>query len=476
MVRKNHLRPTLSLHLSQRLAMTPSLLQKIELLTLSRLELSELLTQELTENPILEEEVTSEGEPAEKTQKAEKDAEQEEESYEEFDYEYFFGEYLNPEPSRREWESDGDQPSFELFLAHPSSLNDHLNWQLNLCEVPEEVYDIAYYIIGNINEDGYLTTSLGEIAETLEAPVKKVEEALKVVQGMDPVGVGCRDLQECLLLQIRAAGLEGLLAERLVKNYLSLLQMKKFKEVAKELQCELEDISQALETIRTFSPRPGQKYNSQKPVYIQPDVYIYKVGDDYQIGVNDDGLPRLRLNRTYRRLLKEDNVAKEAKSYIRERFRSAMELLKSIDQRQQTIYRVCTVIMNRQRDFLDRGLMHLKPMLIKDVAEELGVHSSTISRVVANKYAHTPQGMMELRKFFTVGVESARGENVSVVHVKQKIRKIIEGEHSRKPLSDQKICKLLNQEGIQITRRTVAKYRDQLNILGSRERKMAFLF
>ncbi len=476
MVRKNQLKPTLSLQLSQRLTMTPSLLQKIELLTLNQLELSDLLTQKLAENPILEEMATSEGEVAEKTQKTEKDSEQEEENYEDFDYEYFFGEYLNPEPSRREWESDGNWPSLEVFLAHPSSLNDHLNWQLNLCEIPKEVYDIAYYIIGNINEDGYLTTTLDEIAETLEAPVEKVKKALKVVQGMDPVGVGCRDLQECLLLQIRAAGLEGLLVEQLVKNYLSLLQMKKFKEVAKELHCELEDISQALETIRTYSPRPGQKYNSEKPVYIQPDVYIYKVGDDYQIGVNNDGLPRLKLNRTYRRLLKEGNVAKEAKSYIKERFRSAMELLKNIDQRQETIYRVCSVIMNRQRDFLERGLTYLKPMLIKDVAEELGVHSSTISRVVANKYAHSPQGIMELRKFFTVGVESARGENISVVYLKQKIKKIIDQEDSMNPLSDQKICKLLNQKGIQITRRTVSKYRYQLNILGSRERKLAFLF
>jgi RNA polymerase sigma-54 factor len=473
-VRRGQLRPSLNVRLSQRLAMTPSLLQKIELLTLNRMELSELLTQELTENPVLEEiPEASDGEIVDRAK--EKAAQEESDGYDDVDYESFFGEYLGSTYQGREFESTDDKPSFDLFLASESSLIDHLNWQLNLSEMPRDVHQIASYMVGNINDDGYLTTTLEEIAAAFDVPLEKVQAALDVVQELDPTGVGARDLQECLLLQIRAAGLSGTLVEHLVQDHLGLLQAKKYKDIAKSLGCELDDISRALDTIRRFSPKPGEKFSSGKPMYIQPDVYIYKVGDEYQISVNDDGMPKLRLNKSYRELLKGSGVSKDTKSFIKERFRSAIELLKSIDQRQQTIYRVCVAVINRQTEFLDRGLMYLRPMLIKDIAEELGVHSSTISRVVANKYAHTPQGVIELRKFFTVGVESSEGENVSIVHVKEKIKKIIANENSSKPLSDQKIAKVLNQEGIQITRRTVAKYRDQMHLPGSRDRKSAVL-
>lgn len=451
--------------------MTPSLLQKIELLTLNRLELSELLQQELSENPVLEE--TQERMELEDS-KSDKDSE-DQDSMEDFDYEYFFGEYLSPSQKRSEYEHPDDRPSFETFLSSTPSLSDHLNWQLNLLETAPEIHDIAYFIIGNINSDGYLTASVEEIAEELEVSEEQVEEALRVVQSLDPPGIASRDLQECLLYQIRAAGWTGSLAESLIQDCLSELQARRYREIAKQLHCDLDDISEALEVIRQFSPRPGQKYGSQEPVYIQPDVYIRKSENGYEVAVADDGMPKLRLNRVYRALLRENNVSKDTKSFIKERMRSAIELLKSIDQRQQTIYRVCEVIVDRQKDFLDSGIMGLKPMLIKDVAEELEVHSSTISRVVSNKYAHTPQGIVELRKFFTVGVESANGENVSTVQVKEKIRRIIEEEDRKKPLSDQKIAKLLNRDGIQITRRTVAKYRDQMNIVGSRDRKMAVM-
>ncbi len=478
MVRRGQLRPTLSVRLTQRLAMTPSLLQKIELLTLSRMELSELLNQELAENPVLEEAADQDYEvpaerPAAETATAES-SEESKENYEDFDYEYFFGEYLTPSSGgQREHESDDDRPSFDLFLANPSTLADHLTWQLNLSDVRPGIREVAVYIIGNINEEGYLATSVEEIAAALSVAQPQVEVALRVVQSLDPTGVGARTLQECLILQLRAADLGDSLEERLVQDYLPLIQAKKYKEIAKELDCETEDIVDALETLRRFSPKPGLKFSSDKPIYVQPDVYIFKVDDEYQIQLNDDGMPRLRLNRAYREMLKEQHVSKDTKSFIKERFRSALELLKSIDQRQQTIYKVCVAIVNRQRDFLDRGLLYLRPMLIKDVAEELGVHSSTISRVVANKYAHTPQGVIELRKFFTVGVESTDGENLSIVHVKERIKRIIGNENSSRPLSDQKIARILNQEGIQITRRTVAKYRDQMHVPGSRERKSA---
>lgn len=470
-VKRPQLRTSLNIHLSQRLAMTPSLLQKIQLLTLGRMELSELLSQELMENPVLEEaeESTADLEIAEKP--PEKEKTEESEVADDFDYEYFLDGYLNSTPQDREYERPEERPSFETFLVHPTSLSDYLNGQLDLCEISEDIHDIAYYIVGNINEDGYLTLTVEEIAEALEVALHQVEEALQVVQGLDPTGVGSRNLQECLLIQIRAAGLEGTLVERLVRGYLLLIEGRQFKEIARDLGCELEEISHALEILRRFSPKPGEKYSSKEPLYIQPDVFIQKVGDEYEVVMNDDGLPKLRLNSSYRELLRGNSVSKDTKSFIKERFRSALELLKSVDQRQQTIYRVCKVIVRRQRDFLEKGLIQLKPMLIKEVAEELGVHSSTISRVATNKYAHTPQGVIELRRFFTVGVESTDGENVSIVHVKEKIKKIVEEENPQKPLSDQKISRLLNQQGIQITRRTVAKYRDQMRCPGSRERK-----
>jgi RNA polymerase sigma-54 factor len=454
--------------------MTPSLLQKIELLTLNRLELSDLLNQELSENPVLEETAGAEGEGSEKAEEKEKSDDTE--GYDDFDYEYFFGEYLSPSSRSREWEGKSEQPSFELFLATPSTLSDHLNWQLNMDEVDSENRDICYFIIGNIDEDGYLMLPVEEIAQSLQVSEEQVEKALQIVQNLDPIGVGSRDLQECLLIQLRAIGLGGSLVEKLVLDYLPLIQAKKFKELSKEVGCDLEKIAEAMETIRSFSPKPGQKYSTQSPVYIQPDVHIYKVGDEYEISLNNDGMPKLRLSRAYRELLKKKDVSKETKSFVKERFRSAMELLKSVDQRQQTIYRACVAIVARQKGFLDHGATSLKPMLIKDVAEELGVHSSTVSRVVANKHAHTPQGVIELRKFFTSGIENSDGENLSVVQVKEKIKVILANEDTNKPLSDQKISSLLNDDGIQITRRTVAKYRDQMHIPGSRERKMAVLF
>jgi RNA polymerase sigma-54 factor len=315
-----------------------------------------------------------------------------------------------------------------------------------------------------------------EIAESLLASVDQVEKALRIVQNLDPIGIGSRDLQECLLLQIRAADLEGALVEKLVQAHLPLVEAKKFNELAKAMDCELEEVALAMETLRSLSPKPGEKYSSQSPTYIQPDVHIQKVDDEYQIALNNDGLPQLRLSRAYRELLKQKNVSKDTKSFVRERFRSAMELLKSVDQRQETIYRACEAIVKHQGDFLDHGTVYLKPMLIKDVAEELGVHSSTVSRVVANKHAHTPQGVIGLRKFFTSGIESVDGTSLSVVYVKEKIKVIIANEDNKKPYSDQRIAILLNDNGIQITRRTVAKYRDQLNISGSCGRKMAVLF
>lgn len=453
---------------------TPSLLQKIELLTLTHQELLEMIQEELASNPVLEEGAVQQlAQAVNETPK--NGSEDGSGAVDESDPEYYFklSEYLAPSQRRLDYEVPDQGPTFEAFLAEAPTLSEHLLSQLNLLEIDEEEYEIAYYIIGNINGDGYLMAKLSEIALALEVEVERVEETLKVVQALDPTGVGCRSLQECLLLQMPEVGLEGSLAERLVRDFSEDLENRRYKEIMRRLRCSLEDIGEAVEQIRHLNPRPGQKFNSTEPVYIQPDVYIYKTEDGFQISLADEGMPRLRLSSTYRQLLRDSSTSKETKSFIRERMRAAIDLLKSVDQRHQTIFRVCEAIVRRQPDFLEKGILFLKPMLIKDIAEELEVHSSTISRVVSNKYAHTPQGIVELRKFFTVGVEGADGENVSTIQVKERIRRIIEQENRDKPLSDQKISRMLNKDGIQITRRTVAKYRDQMNILGSRERKLA---
>ncbi|HEY2934936.1 MAG TPA: RNA polymerase sigma-54 factor [Acidobacteriota bacterium] len=532
-LRRGGLRPSLNVQLSQRLAMTPSLLQKIELLTLSRMELSEMLTEELMENPVLEEiqeavdqevsdsaevEIELEALAARKEKEKEQPPNQEEysddadETIREIDY--YFDQYSGMGSFNTREYPDEDRPSFETFLVSPLSLLDHLEWQLNLSDAPADLCEIARYLIGNITDDGYLTVTLEEAAQSMQASLEAVEKAHQLVMQLDPVGVGGRNFQECLLVQIRQLSGPDTIAEQLILNHLPLIQQHKLKEIAKELGCTAEEVTDAVQVLRTLSPKPGQKYSSQKPRYIEPDIYIFKTEGvysclehpeyrislpgfcpvklkdrdgtlmntlcgrelvDYEIEMNEDGLPKLRLSASYRELLKTNNLPKESRNYIKEKWRSAQELLKSVSQRKHTIYRVCASIVRRQREFLEQGVTQLKPMLIKELADELGVHSSTISRTVTNKYVHTPQGVMELRSFFTVGVESSEGDNLSIVHVKHKIKQIIENENGKKPLSDQKIANMLNREGIQITRRTVAKYRDQMSVPGSRERKSALV-
>ena len=465
------LRTTLTVKLSQRLTMTPALLQKIELLTLNRLELAEMLQQELAENPVLEEAAGGAELTLEPTDQDE-NPDGADNPFADIDVEYFFEEYLPP-PARTRSEPGSleDKPSFESFLATPVTLQDHLNWQLNLTEVTPEIHRIAHFIIGNVNSDGYACVSNDEICEQLEVSVEDVERALQTVQSFDPPGVAARDLGECLLIQLESLDLSEGLAGELLRDHLADMEVRKTPELARRVGRGIEEVEEALKVIRTLSPKPGQRYDWKEPEYVQPDVYIQKTEDGYSVAVSDDGLPRLRLSNAYRSLLRQKTTSRETKSFIRERFRSAIELLKSVDQREATIYRVCRAIIDRQTPFLDRGVLYLRPMLIKEIAEELKVHSSTISRVVANKYAHTSQGIVELRRFFSVGVEGRNGQSFSTVQVKEMIRKIIEAENVSRPLSDQKIAQGLNREGIQITRRTVAKYRDQMNIAVSRQRR-----
>jgi len=354
-------------------------------------------------------------------------------------------------------------------------LDDHLNWQLRLSFVEPKIADIAREIIGNLNEDGYLLLSMEELMGITGCTEEEAETALRAVQALDPVGVGARDLRECLLLQLQALELRDSLAWKIVEEHLPLLESHKFKEIASRTGSTFSEVLKAVETIRRLIPKPGQKYNPEKATYVQPEVTIAKVDGDYVIIQNDEGMPQLRLNASYRELLKVNGIGNETKAFVREKFRSAVDLLRSVNQRRQTIYKVCVCIVNRQRDFLERGPSALHPMLIKDVASELGVHSSTISRVVTNKYVDTPQGVIELRKFFTMGVESPDGEELSIVQVKLKIKKLIEGENRNKPYSDNQIGQLLHRDNIFITRRTVAKYREQMQIPGSRERRIGLL-
>ena len=483
MSRRPFLRQSLDLRLSQRLTLTPSLLQKIELLQLNKLELQEMLNRELIENPLLEEIPEAEiprdllladtGMPDEIIPR-ETQPSRERDSFEEIDFRYFFDEYLNTGYRNREVE-DIDRPGFETFLSQAPSLEEYLNWQLGLMEISPGIARAAAEIIGNLNEDGYLGMSIEELIDVCGCDRAEAEEGLRVVQDMDPIGVGARDLRECLLLQLANLDMRDSLAWKIIDEHSGLLEVRKFKEIASATGVSFDEVLLAVGRIKGLIPKPGLKYSNQKATYVQPEVVITKVDEEFVIILNDEGMPQLRVNEGYRALLKNKDIDGDARDYLKEKFRSAGDLLRSVSQRKQTIYKVCVCIVNRQKEFLENGPTHLKSMLIKDVAGELGVHSSTISRVVTNKYVDTPQGVMELRKFFTMGVENESGDDMSIVQVKLKIRKIIEEENKKKPYSDNQLCQLLRRDNVFITRRTVAKYREQMQIAGSRDRKSGYL-
>src|SRR3954468_12323671 len=465
--------------LVQKLILTPSLQQAIKLLPMSTLELADLLNQEVVENPMLEEVPTEDLQPAEVTAQAEKhEAETKAEkgdSWDDADYEYFFGDYLDDGYRPHTPQEVKELPPIENTLATSSSLADHLMWQLSLLPEEGHLRDIGAAIIGNLNDDGMLVASLDEIAGMGPWPVEEVEKALKIVQGFDPIGVAARDLQECLLLQLRHIGLEGTPTEKIVTEHLRLLQNHQVPEIAKRLGMSIEDLKEHIEVIRHLDPKPGSRYNPSQSHYVIPDVYVVKVEDQYVAVLNEEGLPQLRISPVYRRLLDKsaDNTT-ETRAYVKDKFRSALWLIKSVEQRQKTIHKVATSIINFQRDFLDHGIEYLKPLVLRDVASDIGMHESTVSRVVTNKYMHTPQGVFEMKYFFHSGIASSYGESVSSVTIKQRIRKIIKAEDPRKPLSDSKIVSILQHEGLVLARRTIAKYREELKIPTSNQRKVLY--
>ena len=465
--------------LVQKLILTPSLQQAIKLLPMSTLELADLLNQEVGKNPMLEEVPTEDLQPAEtaaQVEKSEAEAKSEKgDSWDDADFEYFFGDYLDDGYRPHTPQEVKELPPIENTLATSSSLADHMMWQLSLLPDHEDLREVGSAIIGNLNDDGMLVASLDEIAAMGPWPIEKVERALKVVQGFDPIGVAARDLQECLLLQIRHIGLEGTPTEKIVTEHLRLLQGHNVPEIAKRLGMSIEDLKEHIEVIRHLDPKPGSRYNPSQSHYVIPDVYVVKVEDQYVAVLNEEGLPQLRISPVYRRLLDKsaDNTT-ETRAYVKDKFRSALWLIKSVEQRQKTIHKVATSIINFQRDFLDHGIEYLKPLVLRDVASDIGMHESTVSRVVTNKYMHTPQGVFEMKYFFHSGISSSYGESVSSVTIKQRIRKIIEAEDPRKPLSDSKIVSILQHEGLVLARRTIAKYREELKIPTSNQRKVLY--
>jgi RNA polymerase sigma-54 factor len=581
------LQPKLSLKVSQRQILTPGLVQMVSVLALNKLELKDMINAEMVENPVLEEledsvplldDVGRKEEERDRLSAAEEapaaDAEKKD-SFEEIDFGSFFKDYLDPG-----FRSPGDfeeieRPSFENFLSRPSTLTDHLTWQLGSIPTRAAIREAAELVIGNLNEDGYLIATDEELlgivpaaspesdaaksvsvvkqaaalglnaevvadepeeipalpemaaefaasdllelgsngtrpdpgtaapappapAETIShsvtsngsAPLFKanftreeLHEAIEIVRQFDPPGVACRDLRDCLLYQLRyhqaqlgknGNGTAQTLADAIaiVDHHLRAVQNKQHKEIARAINRPIEAVQEALDYVRTLDPRPGLRYNKVQPRLIEPDVAFVKNGDEWIVVMNDDDVPTLRLNSSYKRLLSRDGNDRDTRNYVKERFKSAIQLIKNIEQRKQTILKVCYTIVSRQQDFLEKGIDELKPMMIKEVAEEIGVHPSTVSRAVASKYAHTPQGVFELRYFFSESVNGPEGGNTSLLILKRRVKKLIEEEDPSKPLTDEQITRILQAQGIQVTRRTVAKYREDMKIPSTHQRRV----
>jgi len=574
------LQPRLNLKVTQKQILTPGLVQMVSVLALNKLELKDMINAEIVENPVLEEmdstvplldEVASREEDRDRVAAADEPIVQAEKKdpFDEIDFGSFFQDYLDPGyRSQSEMESV-EKPSFENFLSRPSTLTDHLMWQLGSLPVRPEVAAAAELVIGNLNEDGYLIASDEELlsaalmpepgspsrngaspagspgpspSESAAAPniaasaagneaglqsasefassdesvaglpeslpvvtasletvyvnhhqgtllfdAAALKEAIELVQHLDPVGVASRDLRECLLVQLahqaqdhkqlkngESAAASQLIADAvvIVDQHMRELQGKQYKEIGRAVGRPLEAVMEAVELIKTLDPRPGQRYNKTEPRLIEPDVAFIKQGDEWLVLMNEDDVPQLRLNPAYRRLLQRDAAEKDVRNYVKERYKSAIQLIKNIEQRKQTILRVCYAIIGRQRDFLERGIDQLKPMMIKEVAEEIGVHPSTVSRAVANKYTHTPQGVFELRYFFSESVNGPEGGGTSLLILKRRVKKLIEEEDPARPLTDEQITRILQSQGIQVTRRTVAKYREDMRIPSTHQRRV----
>ena len=496
----------LNLRLSQRLVMTPSLQQAIKLLQMSKLELEEVLTQEMVENPVLEEEQDEAAQEAESAEapdvpepaaKEETEAEappaasaptpgeapaeteaapdREQDSFDEIDFDSYFEDYLDTAYNPRQYE-ESEQTPIENTLSSTPGLQEYLTWQLSMSGSSEAVREIATYLIGNIDEDGYLRVAREEIRTAGYEDEADVESALDLVRSFDPIGICAFDLPDCLMLQIRALGIENPLIEKIVLEHWPEFLNRQFQQLSRSLGVGMSELQAVVEIIKNLEPKPGRKYSNERTIYVEPDVAVRKIGDEYVIQVNEDGLPKLRISAAYRRMLRGGNgaIGQEAAAYLKDKMRSAVWLIKSLDQRQRTIYKVADSIVRHQREFLDKGIEHLRPLVLRDVANDIGMHESTVSRVVSNKYIHTPRGLYPMKYFFHSGIDSANGADVSSLSIKSKIARYIADEDARRPHSDARIMQRLRAEGIQIARRTVAKYREELRIPSSSQRKQSF--
>ena len=469
-----HQKLGLSVRLSQRLILTPSLQQAIKLLPLTTLELAEVLDQEVMENPLLEEEPVEETKTVEEiAQEETAERERPDDPLKEIDIERFFEDYFDNGADRRTRPSEVPEVApIENTLTESPDLYDHLLWQLHMTEADEATLEIGEAIIQNLDEDGLLRVSLEDVAAMGPWPMETVETTLALVQALDPPGVAARSLTESLRIQLRVLGLENSPADVMVRDHMKQLQSHQYPEISRHMGLSADEVSHHLEIIRGLSPRPGAGYSAKRSDYVLPDVFVMKEGEEYKIVLNDDGLPKLRISPTYRRLLDhKEPGSEETRAYVKDKLRSALWLLKSVDQRQRTIYKVAESIVRHQRAFLDHGVSHLRPLVLRDVASDIGMHESTVSRVVANKYMHTPRGVYEMRFFFHSGITSTMGEAISSVTIKGRIRKMIEDEDPSRPLSDSRIADVLGAEGLPLARRTVAKYREELRIAPSNLRK-----
>ena len=529
------LQPKLNLKVSQRQVLTPGLVQMVSVLALNKLELKDMINSEMIENPVLEEleeanasfdeRVGIEGDRERSVEAVAEEAKREEKDpFDEIDFGSYFQDFLDPGFKTASNFEEYDKPSFEHFLSQPSTLADHLIWQLGSLHLPGDVRAAAELIVGNLDGNGYLTDTDEAMAEALAlvlkahvlpvpipferglrgrvvaeaasngvdehaSALKAVVAAREIVQQLDPLGVGARDLRECLLIQIGAqereaqmvarrrgetignAGVFGI-ARHIVENCLQLLQKKDMRELTRTCGRTAEDVQGAVDYIRTLDPRPGQRYNVSETRLIEPDVAFAKRDGSWVVLMNEEDMPTLRLNQSYRRMLKQKQTEKEVREYVKERYKSAIQLLRNIEQRKNTIVRTCESIVRRQGEFLEYGEQSLKPMMIKEVAEEIGVHPSTVSRAVANKYVHTTQGVYELRFFFSEGVNGPEGGDLPLVLLKRKVKKLIEDEDPRKPLTDDHLAAALKDAGINVTRRTVAKYREDMQIPSTHQRRV----
>lgn len=470
--------------LVQQLVITPQLQQAIRLLQLTRLELVDMISQEMKENPLLEEaeegkELAESEAPVAGLEEAEISPEPEHtqevkgngEGSDEFDWENYL-ENSNLTSFQKSSADGEERPSFENFLAKRTTLTDHLQWQLQLSHFTDEEHEAGTWIIGNLDEDGYLKISLEDICSETTLPIEMVERVLRKIQLFDPVGVGARDLRECLLIQLEQLNPRDHLAEKIVSEHLSLLKNRNYPSIAKRIGVSLDRVNRAASLISKLDPKPGKAFGGEMIQEIIPDVYVYKVEGDYVISLNDEGVPRLKINSLYRNILNGSRSTMEGdRKYIQEKLRSALWLIRSIHQRQRTIYKVTKSIVNFQKEFLDKGIQFLKPLVLRDVAEDIQMHESTISRVTHNKYAHTPQGIYELKFFFNAGITSTQGETMASESVKNLVREIIAKEDPRKPYSDEKLVQILQGMNIHIARRTVSKYREMMKILSSNERR-----